>query len=396
MISDETYKLIFEFKKLALWNLLRNSQIFSLKLKNNKTVYCSVSGSDEALLGISIFVGEEGLNSLLKIIQNSDNFTKTELFHFPYSLNYYKLEFVDKNSMPEEIFEEIQEFTRKNKISMREKFSYPRFTILKENYVGWPFIDEKEELLYQEVLEKIILIQKKIGFEKIQIEDLTSHFMIPLFAFDNEIIFMENIKIPNSLPINYKFDINLPEKIVEQIKHSKKNGYLNTELVMSPQWIRKNPKDKNEIPQFPFFFSAMTSTKKLLEVSMFADYEKNASNMLVNFAQAMIAENFFPSRIYVRDQKTYYLLQEFCEKTEIKIVRKKLIPIIDEIYSDFCKSYKMNENNLELHFDEYMEMISKLKIKELKSLSKNLLVFLKNSVGQKFLPLELENKIKKI
>lgn len=61
------YQLAFQYFNLELWKSLWDDQIFAVKFSDGEIGYCCVMGAAGAFCGLGIYIGEEGINSYLKM-----------------------------------------------------------------------------------------------------------------------------------------------------------------------------------------------------------------------------------------------------------------------------------------------------------------------------------------
>ena len=61
------YQLAFQYFNLELWKSLWDDQIFAVKFSDGEIGYCCVIGVAGAFCGLGIYIGEEGINSYLKM-----------------------------------------------------------------------------------------------------------------------------------------------------------------------------------------------------------------------------------------------------------------------------------------------------------------------------------------
>ena len=68
MDYDKLYKTAFEFKKVKLWNRVHDSEIFAVKLSNDRIGYITITGSAGQVYMLSVYIGEDAVQGLLKMI----------------------------------------------------------------------------------------------------------------------------------------------------------------------------------------------------------------------------------------------------------------------------------------------------------------------------------------
>ena len=61
------YQLALQYQEIELWKTLLDNQIFAVKFSDGEIGYCCVMGAAGTFCGLAIYIGDEGINSYLKI-----------------------------------------------------------------------------------------------------------------------------------------------------------------------------------------------------------------------------------------------------------------------------------------------------------------------------------------
>ena len=72
MISDKLYALAFEYKKTKLWNILKETEVFAVKMSDGKIGYISIMGIKGEHCALGLYVGEEGFDSFRMMMNISE------------------------------------------------------------------------------------------------------------------------------------------------------------------------------------------------------------------------------------------------------------------------------------------------------------------------------------
>ena len=76
LIMKNLYQLAFQYLNTKLWKILWDSQLFAVKFSDGEIGYCCIIGAAGTCCGLGIYIGDEGINSYLKI--TSDEFISTD------------------------------------------------------------------------------------------------------------------------------------------------------------------------------------------------------------------------------------------------------------------------------------------------------------------------------
>lgn len=260
-------------------------------------------------------------------------------------------------------------------------------------FVPWPVSENADKKIIEEILERVLYIEEEFDFANLDIKDFYENFTIPRFSSVKPVI-MKKIHVPDSITEELSIDFSIPNDLIDKICNSKKNGILDCEIILVPNPVQK---DKKSVPRCPYMMLAHTSKDKLLMNPMVENLEDKSSEMITAFAESIIKNKEIPSKIYVRDKRTYSFLEKFCELTDIKLEEKIDIPVLDEIYIDLCDHLGVNTGRSSPIQDAMMEqmiqMLSEMSMNELRALPKDMIKFAKSLVGTGIFPPAVEIKL---
>ena len=397
MISKKLYELAFEFKKIKLWSKLYDSQVFAIELSGGEIAYCSVMGHNKEHFALAVYIGDKGWNSFLKCASDHDGFTESQYQELLYSQECLQVSFENKEMLSPEEIEGVKKYTEENGISLRGKNSWPQFMKYQKGFVPWPISEKNDKKILEEVFERILYIEDECGFKNLYLEDFYENFTIQKFSGVKQPLKMEKLQIADSIVDEFSAEFSISNELLDKISDSKKKRSLDCEIVMVPNPVQENKKD---VPRCPYMMLAHTSQDKLLMNPMILNLEEQSSEMLTAFANSMLENGEIPSEISVRDIRTYKFLERFCEETEIKLVRKDDIPVLDEIYIDLCEHFGVgsrgNDSAQELMMAQMVQMLSEMPLNKLKALPKDMIKFAKSLIGTGILPSEVEIQLSNI
>ena len=266
-----------------------------------------------------------------------------------------------------------------------------------KGFVPWPISEKNDKKILEEVFERILYIEDECGFKNLYLEDFYENFTIQKFSGVKQPLKMEKLQVADSIVEEFSAEFSISNELLDKISDSKKKRSLDCEIVMVPNPVQENKKD---VPRCPYMMLAHTSQDKLLMNPMILNLEEQSSEMLTAFANSMLENGEIPSEINVRDIRTYKFLERFCEETEIKLVRKDDIPVLDEIYIDLCEHFGVgsrgNDSAQELMMAQMVQMLSEMPLNKLKALPKDMIKFAKSLIGTGILPSEVEIKLSNI
>ena len=98
--------------------------------------------------------------------------------------------------------------------------------------------------------------------------------------------------------------------------------------------------DREGVPYFPvLMFAVESGTGYVLPVSPAMYYEEKPEDLLSSFIETLLEEKICPSALFVRNEKTYVLLEELCRKAKIPLKICEELPYLDLTEEDFLKEF---------------------------------------------------------
>ena len=67
MDNQSIYDLAYTFKKSKLWQLIREQQIFAVRLPDGQIGYCLIMGQNGEHMALSLHIGAEGFSSYRRL-----------------------------------------------------------------------------------------------------------------------------------------------------------------------------------------------------------------------------------------------------------------------------------------------------------------------------------------
>ena len=399
-ISDQLYKLAFEYKKTKLWTLLFDMDLFAVLLSDGRIGYISILGGYKELHGLNLFIGEEGLESFRTIMQMDEwRMPPWEYHEHLFQQSSYQCVFVSKEDLKEEEREEAKAYTRLHGIKISGKNAYPQFLKYRPNYFPWAIQDRKEQEFLCEALSAAIALAKLL--EKKNPYDIG----IKRFEVDTESILMleqkgntyalKQTKLPKAKPVEFPQPIAANDILIANLKRAPRSGIWECGLVRYPKPVQL---DTEEVPVFPIMiFAVESATDYLLPVSPAEHYEENPEELLNLFMEVLLQENIRPIEIKAQDERTYAFVKSLCDRLKIKLSVDRDLPMLENALNEFWWRFVEEEDapNLENSLnmlDSFLDMAEE----QADCLPEELLKQLSIMLEEGALPDKLNKKVAKI
>ena len=153
-----------------------------------------------------------------------------------------------------------------------------------------------------------------------------------------------------------------------------------------------------ETPYYPLLLLVVENKSYyVLPIPMVMYAEKNPQEMLQAFAEGWKNQKVYPKEIRCRDERTYALLKDFCEKTNVKIsVYHGEMAALDDV--EYELSDQMSDQDEEEILDEMamaVEALLQMSPSELKMMPEPLIEQLKLMLAQGIFPDDIAAELKK-
>lgn len=123
---DKLYESAFRYKKTGIWRKVYDSELFAVKTLSGEMGYCSVMGRNGEVNAIAVYRGDPGLRSLVKILDDVDDF-EDEL-HF--SQDCVICTFLSSDEMEPDELNEARAYCNANGIKPRGSGFWPQFKLM--------------------------------------------------------------------------------------------------------------------------------------------------------------------------------------------------------------------------------------------------------------------------
>ena len=411
MASDKLYKLAFEFKKLKLWKVLNETQIFGVKTDSGEILYCVILGELGEHFALLVYPGVEGLDSYRKLFE-SDELTDSlaENFFVVYSQCCLQCSFENKDMLSDGELEEVRDYAKRNDFILRGKNAFPKFTKNIPWHVPALLSDEDEKILEQalnatfEIAEKYPKkLPKGIEFSEGDPYDRK----IPLLEFKRKNFSWSMTDLPESVPEKFPAP-KISKSLAKNLKAAKKTNEVLCEVLITPVTCSDN-EDENILHLRTILIVIDGRNGKILNPPPDTkDYGEESARVLVeNFANILLDKslNKVPKRIFVRNERTFSLLKDFCEQGDIKLVFEEDLPAIDDFEENILQAFDYEGDDVDekISLEMQKEMISllidklsELPERELKKMPQDMRILVEDMLEEGILPPNLEKKLKKI
>ncbi len=401
VMREQLYDLAFRYKKARLWKKLWDNEIFAIKLTSGKIGYISIMGKSSEYCALGLYIGEEGFQSF-RTMENASRYISSEfVFHeMLIQQNCLQIALENKDDLMTEELEEVRTYAKKHDRRLGGKNAYPQFLKYEPNRIPWKVTAKEDETALLEAMEAAILLAEALQTTKpklLGIEAINPFTQeVPLFEVKgqqlNQIGFaaLPGDKEVTYLPVRAKNDF-----AIKTVKKLPQKGIWEAEFFRFPEPVQDN--DTGKAPYFPLcLFLVERKSDYVIPMLLTMEEEHNPQAMIQQYANSLKEHAVCPVEIRCRDERTHAFLQDFCEKTNIKIeLSDEKLQALDEAKADFLNTMMTpdEEDDDFGHILMILDMLFEMDPKEIRSLPKPLLEEI--NAMTTILPDDLATEIKK-
>ena len=336
ILTDSMLDAAFKFRETEAWNTFDDSNIFAVKLSDGTTVYCSIMGNAGTHHSLGIYIGDEGFSTYLNTLA-ANNTTELEALNSAVEFDCINCDFMQAKDIDESIKKVIRDYANRNSIKIPRKNGWIDFTRFAPYKGQWGITNEHDAFVAETTLRAATFFAKE--FKKEPSTDVYLDFMdkypplnggktIPLVTTDETGAYcFSTTTTPPLYPKQYiapTFDNDI---LINKLKHIKKTSNWECRLLHIPTPIKD---DDMEIPIIPGGFIIINATTGYMLMPLTTkDYPYNVQKLLAELANHLCSLGINPKQFTVSDDKTYYLIEDFCHKCNIKLNKTKSLPELD-------------------------------------------------------------------
>ena len=367
MASDKLYTLAATYEKLSLFRELSEQQIFGVRLPSGEIAYCSVLGKAARGFGLSVYVGEENLDRYRHTFFQSEYNSENEDFFRFISQKYFQCLLTTKDELSDDELQAEKSFSKRNKIYFRARHSHPRFLKFSPMYEQSFIEDEADEKILELALTAAIEVGNKYldddlprKIEFINAPPIRRKF--PLLTPDGENFIWTMEKFPPLRYIQYpvpKFSAD----VLKKFKRQKKVADYQCELFAIPCSM---PEVGSKRLKFPVMFMLMDSKAKMLDKACAPNFNYlERTEELLNPLISLCTKKGVPEKIFVREDRTYDFLEDFCEQVGIELVEVEDIQEMDEAEDELVEIFdeETEGKSTEDYINELIKMLDSVPAK---------------------------------
>lgn len=338
------FKATIEFKKLKPWRWMNDNDLFAIKdPQSGEYAYCSIMGNLQEIYGVAAYLGTEGLENALKLINDEIDPDDPD---FMFILNCLMLSLEDRQFLTEKDRKIIERL----ELRFRGKNEWPLFRSYIPGYFPW-YIASDECRFLTVIINQCIYVALKCKEEgtdflrhtkQDQASDRITFFTRVPERKNGGIKWNNEYLVPPEYTPQYNtFEIADELKLRRLKKLGKQKGAAwEVDTFYSPGPVQEEPDARPYYPKVCLVYEQ--GRGKILGFNIVRSIEDEGIRFLDLISEIIEKYKQFPFKIMVQRDETYFLLLHYCQKLGITLEK------VDHLLN-------LEEARYEMHnFFEYM------------------------------------------
>ena len=311
----DLYKLAFQYLETELWKTLWDNQIFSVKFSDGEIGYCCVMGAAGEFCGLGIYIGEEGINSYLKMA--SGDFMGIDETEIKFSQHCIMCSFAKSSQIDRAFQLKIRTSLKNAGYDLKQIKLYPMFEKFLKYHLPTTNINEIDKQHFVEALYACIEVANKLKVKSIDELHLTNdrelfNKTIPYLICKKDGSYTwRTKKLPKDIFIDCCNAQDYNPLLVQKIKNMKSTD--NTWLCGIFRF-HSPVKDEEGIPYFPLVQVLLDENSEFMYNMQICKFEEKEESVFSNKFFEIIKEYGKPKKIILTDIRSAviynHLLQE--------------------------------------------------------------------------------------
>ncbi|MFV9511437.1 plasmid pRiA4b ORF-3 family protein [Tepidibacillus sp. LV47] len=313
-----------QFKKLKPWEWLSDNQIIAVKLPDTgEFTYCCVLGEMGEEFGLAIYLGNDGLISLQKIMSGSENF-----HNIVTRQRSILVSFTDRDELEQWDYDLIKRLG----LTFRGKKQWPLFRSFKPGYYPW-YIDEQEVKIASIALEQVLDVAVRTGKDDQLVPDSRSEqwfARIPV-ATGGQLEWRDATITPEVIENSTPSELYVSEFELKQLRKNVSKR-LNAVIEFGTFYFHEPVQDEKGLrPYYPNVVIGADQKSGLILYYKMIGQERFEEQYQHTFLKMIQQLGQIPQEVWVEGTESFNILQPVFKALSIKALQADKLRLIQEI-----------------------------------------------------------------
>lgn len=334
ILTDEMLAAAFQCRKLALWDLLSDGDVFAFRLSDGETGYCCLMGQGGEHYAVGFYRGQKGFSTYLKTIELAEQqLSPVEMCELIYTFDCINCDFSSASIMVDGVKKIIRRFADAHGLKIQRPNGWPDFVRHQPGAGQRCITSEADARDIVEALNAVCALGKmleeknpvELGFdEKGNYPTIKGGKTVPYLVPDKEGTYnLQTTRLPALQPDIYFEPKFVNDLQVFALKKLSASDTLQMKFLHMPV-----SEDSEEIPLV--LICRSIDNEMFFPIFVQGHLDDNQEKLLSALADALIDSDSRPHAIEVEDAQTEALLKHFCSRCGIRLLRMKKLPELND------------------------------------------------------------------
>lgn len=342
MAKKELYQAAEAFCGAKLWDMLHDDELYAVRFVDGSIGYCCVMGREGQHYALSLYQGEEGLQTYFALQCLPEEGDPLRAFEVLHGQDCMMCSFEEKQLLDDYDLRELEELGM-----VPADGRWPMLRRYRPGRLQWFLDDSQEEERLCQALAAGVALRGRVDQalrmtgggkneaarqKALAALGFTGNTAPLLERTGPEVYRYEVLELPQELPVRYDSPVLEESFLVARLKKQKTlpNVAWVCDLVMLPTPIPGEP------PLFPTAMMILDAEEGFLEAAMVVDFEHEAPGLLDKLID-MLLEQGKPEVLLVDNMRTYALLKGLAEQAQLNLVLEEELSGMAEARQDFLE-----------------------------------------------------------
>jgi len=316
------YEAALEFKELAPWNWMHETDIFGVKDPVSGEIgYCCIRGGAGEHYALGLYLGSEGLYGLSRILSGEFSEFKDEALFIQ---NCLMASFEDRKSLQKQDLQQIKALGLK----FRGRNAWPLFRNYMPGFFPWYLNDDEARILtlaLQQAKDVSLRFKKYPG---LLVHPSKDHYFVRVpDKPGDDIIWKDKWLEPSALKMEDAPVIPVEETTLERIKKAplQRGGIWEIDFFYVPAVLR----EKGERPYFPYMSLLVDHNSTFILKFQLEKEADCKSTFPVKFADFIEHAKVMPDELLVKRYDVYRIMEPLSAELGIEINMVESLPALE-------------------------------------------------------------------
>lgn len=319
------------FKQHECWKYMWDADVFGVKNpETGKIGYCCVMGRNGEHFGLGVYKGSDGLDGLLKVLNDEVHATGLNALHVQHCLmaSFEDRKYIDKKDYA---------LIKKLGLSFRGRNAWPKFRDYTPGFHPW-YLSSDDARFLTLALDQTIGIVERMKKDSDLVypedDDFTYLVRVPQKKNDGDFVWTDAWLTPEPTKEKF-FTIDLEEntelqKVLEEMKQLYKHGNAIWEVGVSyyPQPVQEK---KEERPFYPKMMVLADHHSRMILSFAMEEKDQYQDSFIHEFLSFLDRFKMLPKKIMASDDEFIHLFQPMTDKLGIELVQTNNLEAIGDI-----------------------------------------------------------------